>query len=434
MFAIGIGLTIFCWVVGFPIWAAFGLGGLFLMVFWQGQQLLVYPHIFFQGMDSYSLLALPFFMLSGQMMISGGAAKALFRWLESFVGHFTGGLAVAAVIACMFFGTISGSTVATMAAISSICIPMMLEKKYDKNSSLGLLAASSSLGQLIPPSIIVIVYASLTGAPIDILFFSGFFPGFILTAMLCIAAVFMFRWKGGVVAIPRASWAVRWKSTLYALPAMTIPVIILGGIYSGLMTPVEAAAVSVFVCIPVAIVYKSFNRKMMWDAMKKAAITTSMIYFILGGTILFINVMTYAEVPQMLINLVQKVNMGPTMLLMVLTCVLILLDTMMEPMPMVLLVVPLTAKMVFASGIHWITFNFLLLQYSAIAFCTPPLALALFVQAQMFHTRVEDVAKGVWPYLIILFIHMLLFLCFPEWLLWLPRLVFGARVDMPLAY
>lgn len=434
MFTIGIALTIFCWIVGFPIWAAFGLGGVFLMVVWQGQPLLTYPHIFFQGLDSYSLLALPFFMLSGQLMITGGAAKAIFRWIESFVGHYTGGLAMAAVIACMLFGTISGSTIATMAAISSICIPMMMEKKYDRNSSLGLLAASSSLGQLIPPSIIVIVFASLTGAPIDILFFAGLFPGFVLTAMFCIAALFTFRRKGGVVAVPRASWAERGRATLYVLPALTIPLVILGGIYAGIMTPVEAAAVSIFICIPVSIIYKSFSRKLIWKALKEASITTSMIYFILGGTILFINVMTYAEVPQALINIVQKTNMSPTMLLMVLTLILILLDTMMEPMPMVLLVVPLTAKLVFASGIHWITFNFLLLQYSAIAFCTPPLALALFVQAQMFHTRVEDVAKGVWPFLIVLFIHMLIFLSFPELLLWLPRLVFGARVDMPLSY
>ncbi|MCX5841733.1 MAG: TRAP transporter large permease [Deltaproteobacteria bacterium] len=254
MFTVGILLTIFCWVVGFPIWAAFGLGGIFLMVVWQGQPLLVYPHIFFQGMDSYSLLALPFFILSGQMMITGGAAKAIFRWIESFVGHFTGGLAVAAVIACMLFGTISGSTIATMAAISSICIPMMMEKKYDKNTSLGLLAASGSLGQLIPPSIIVIVFASLTGAPIDILFFAGFFPGFVLTAMLCIASVFAFRRKGGVVALPRVSWAERGRATVYALPALIIPLTILGGIYSGIMTPVEAAAVSIFICIPVSII------------------------------------------------------------------------------------------------------------------------------------------------------------------------------------
>lgn len=434
MFTAGILLTIFCWVVGFPIWAAFGLGGIFLMVFWQGQPLLVYPHIFFQGMDSYSLLALPFFMLSGQMMITGGAAKAIFRWIESFVGHLPGGLAVAAVIACMLFGTISGSTIATMAAISSICIPMMMEKRYNKNSSLGLLAASSSLGQLIPPSILVIVFASLTGAPIDILFFAGIFPGIVLTAMFCIACFFAFKRKDGVVANPRASWAERRRATLYALPALAIPLVILGGIYSGIMTPVEAAAVSVFICIPVSIIYRSFNRQLMWKAMKEASITTSMIYFILGGTILFINVMTYAEVPQALINVVQKTNMSPTMLLMVLTVILILLDTMMEPMPMLLLVVPLTSKLVFASGIHWITFNFLLLQYSAIAFCTPPLALALFVQAQMFHTRVEDVAKGVWPFLIVLFVHMLIFLWFPELLLWLPRLVFGSRVDIPLSY
>ncbi len=433
MFPGGIILTLLSWSIGFPIWIAFVIGGLFLLVFWQGQPLLTFPHIFYQGMDSYSLLALPFFLLSGQMMITGGASKALFRWIESFVGHLTGGLAIAAVVACMFFGTISGSTLATMAAIGSMAIPVMLEKGYDKKYSLGLLCASGSLGNLIPPSIFCVLFASLTGAPIDILFFAGFFPGIILTIMLCLMAFFVFKWKG-VPPLPPASWAERWKSTLNALPALAIPVVILGGIYSGIMTPVEAAATSVFITIPVAVFYRSFNLKNTLEAMKKSMITTSMIYFILGGTILFINVLTYAEVPQKLIFLVESVKPSQNLLLVIMLGLLLVLDLMMEPVPMLFLVVPLTSKVIFSSGIHWITFNFLLLQYSAVAFITPPLAMALFVMAQMFHSKIEEVARGVLPFLAVLVLHLLLFLFFPEWLLWLPKLVFGSRLDVPVTY
>jgi C4-dicarboxylate transporter DctM subunit len=433
MFPFGIVLTLLSWSIGFPIWIAFVLGGLFLLVFWQGQPILTFPHIFYQGMDSYSLLALPFFLLSGQMMITGGASKALFRWIESFVGHLTGGLAIAAVVACMLFGTISGSTLATMAAIGSMAIPVMIEKGYDKKYALGLLCASGSLGNLIPPSIFCVLFASLTGAPIDILFFAGFFPGIILTIMLSIMAYIIFKWKG-TASLPPASWAERWKSTIYALPALSIPVVILGGIYSGIMTPVEAAATSVFITIPVSIIYKSFNLKTTFDAMKKAMVTTSMIYFILGGTILFINVLTYAEVPQYLITLVEQIKLSQNQLILIMLGLLLVLDMMMEPVPMLFLVVPLTSKVIFGSGIHWITFNFMLLQYSAIAFITPPIAMALFVMSQMFHARIEDVTKGVLPFLAVLIIHIFIFLFFPEFLLWLPRLVFGPRADIPVTF
>ena len=433
MFLTGILCTITTWVIGFPIWMAFTLGGLFLIVFWQGQALTAFPQIFFQGMESYSLLALPFFLLSGQMMITGGASRALFRWIESFIGHLPGGLAVAGIVACMFFGTISGSTVATALAISSMAIPIMWEKGYDKKYSLGLFAASGSLGNLIPPSITCILFASLTGAPVDILFFAGFFPGIILTIMLSVMAVVVFKWKKTPI-VPAASWGERWRSTLYALPALGIPVVILGGIYSGMMTPVEAAAASVFVTIPVALIYKSFSFKNMVEAMKKAMITTSMIYFILGGTTVFVNILTYAEVPQKLITLVTEYQLTQTQLIIFMLVLLAILDVFMEPVPMLFLVVPITSKVIFSSGIHWITFNFMLLQYGAVMFCTPPLAMALFAIAQFFKTRIEDVAKGVLPFLAVLVIHLILFCLFPEWLMWLPRLVFGSRVDVPVVY
>ena len=433
MFFAGIFCTIASWGIGFPIWMAFSIGGLFLVFFWQGQPLTAFPQIFFQGLSSYDLLALPFFLLSGQMMISGGVSKALFRWIESFVGHLPGGLAVSAVLACAFFSTISGSNVATMAAIGSMAIPVMVEKGYDKIYSLGLLAASSSLGNIIPPGISPILFSSLTGAPVDILFFSGFFPGIILAVMLCGMAVFIFKRKKTPV-LPRASWGDRWRSTLYAIPAIIIPVVILGGIYGGLMTPVESAAVSIFITFPVAAFYKSLNVKAMLEAMRKATVTTSMVYFILGGTAVFVNVLTYAEVPQKLIHLVEVYQLSQNELILVLLGILFFLDLVMEPVPMLFLVVPLTQKAVFTSGIHWITYNFMLMQYSAVMFCTPPLALALFVMAQMFNTRIEDVTKGVWPFLAVLVIHMVLFCFFPEWLMWLPRLVFGSRVDIPVVY
>jgi len=431
MLITGVILTIFGWAIGFPIWIAFAVGGLFLLLFMQGQPLITFPHIFYQGMDSYSLLALPFFLLSGQLMIEGGASRALFRWVESFVGHLTGGLAMAMILACMFFGTISGSTLATIAAIGSMSIPIMVEKGYNKNYSLGLLCCAGSLGNLIPPSIFAVLFGSLTGAPIEILFFSGFFPGFLLTAFLCVAAYWIFK-RENTPKMPRADAAERWKSSLNAIPAMLIPVVILGGIYSGIMTPVEAAAVSIFVTIPVSIYYKSFTIKNTFTALKKAAITTSMIYFILGGTILFINVLTYAEVPQYLINLVQEMNLGQYQLTIVMLVLLFFLDMMMEPTPMLFLVVPLMSKAAFATGMHWITLNFMLLQYSAVAFITPPLAMGVFVTCQMFKAKVEDVTKGTLPFFIILVIHLLLFLFLPDLLLWLPRLVYGEKIDMQL--
>ena len=427
----GIFLTLVTFITGFPIWLVFVTGGTFLLIFWQGQALINAPHIFFQGMESYSLLALPFFLISGQMMITGGASKALFRWIESFVGHIPGGLAIAAIFACMFFGTISGSTLATMAAIGSMAIPVMLEKGYNKKYCLGLLAVAGCLGNLIPPSISCIVFSSLTGAPIDILFFAGIFPGIVLTIMLCIAAVIVFKRKNVTVLQP-ASWPERFKSTLYALPALSIPVIILGGIYSGIMTPVEAASVSIFVSVPVAFFYRSFNLKNALEAMKKAMITTAMIYFILGGTTIFVNVLIFAEIPQQLIQVVQGYNLTPTALMLIMLAILMVLDIAMEPVPMMFLVIPLTSKVIFGSGIHWITFNFLLMQFGAVMFCTPPLAMAVFVMSQMFKARIEDVTRGVLPFLAVLLIHLILFTFFPELLLWLPRLVFGARVDLPV--
>jgi C4-dicarboxylate transporter, DctM subunit len=431
MLAGGILLLFLMWAGSFPIWIAFALGGLFILIFSQGQGLIYIPHVFFQGLESYSLLALPLFLLSGQLMIKSGASKALFRWVESFTGHIRGGLAIAAVVACMLFGTISGSTLATMAAIGSMVIPIMTESGYDKKYSLGLLAVAGCLGNLIPPSVGCILFSSLTGAPIDILFFAGVFPGVILTIMLSIAAFFIFR---KTPVLPHASWAERWKRTIQALPAFSIPLVILGGIYSGIMTPVEAAALSVFMNIPVFIAYKSFNWKNTFEAMRQAMTTTAMIYFILGGINIFVNSLISAEIPQKLILLISQYQLGANQLLLVMIMLLMFLDLFLEPVPMLFLVVPLTSKVIFGAGIHWITYNFLLMQYSAVMFCTPPLAMALFVLAQMFNSRIEDVTKGVWPFLAVLVIHFLIFSFFPEWLLWLPRLFFGSRVDVPLNF
>ena len=159
-----------------------------------------------------------------------------------------------------------------------------------------------------------------------------------------------------------------------------------------------------------------------------------MVYFILGGTTVFVNILTFAEVPQKLIHLVETYQLGPTHLILVMLAILAVLDVMMEPVPMLFLVVPITSKAIFTAGIHWITFNFLLLQYSAVMFCTPPLAMSLFALAQHFKVRIEDVTKGVIPFLIVLYLHLIIFLFFPEWLLWLPRLVFGNRVDLPVQF
>ena len=419
-------------IIGFPIWIVFSVGGLIILLFSSAQALSTFPQAFFQAMESYSLLAVPFFLLAGQLMARSGASSALYQWMDKMVGHLPGGLAMAAVFSCMFFGTISGSTLATMAAIGSMAIPTMLEKGYDKKMSVALLAASGGLGNLIPPSIGCVLFGSLTGAPIEKLFVAGIVPGITLAFFLVITVGLICRIKGYGIK-PPASWKDRWESTLKALPALSVPVVVLGGIYGGMMTPVEAAGVACVWSLPVAAIYKSLSWKQIWEALSRAITTSTMIYFILGGCVFFVHMLTYVEVPQKLINFITAANLSQNMLLLLMFLLLFFLGMIMEPVPILFLVVPLTASVVLQSGIHYMTFNFLMIATGSIGFCTPPVAMALFVMSEMFHVRIETLARAIVPFLIVLVIHCLFFIFFPKLILWLPELIWGEAIYLPLS-
>ena len=376
------------------------------------------------GTDSFPIMAIPFFVFAGELMGGGGISKRLLDVANVFFGRIRGGLAIVTVVVCMFFAAISGSGPATVAAVGGMVVPTMLEKGYDKKFVLALIAAAGSIGVIIPPSIPMVVYSVTVNSSVSSLFLAGFIPGILIGLVLIAYSYFYARsagYKGDTepFSIGRALrevWRGKW--------ALLSPVIILGGIYGGIFTPTEAAAVSVVYSLIIGLfVHKELNFKQMLDVTKRACETTATILVVIGCATGFSKVLTLGRIPTTVATLLTTMTDSKVLILLLINLLLLLVGCFMETVCAIMILAPILFPVVTALGVDPVHFGIIMVTNLAIGFITPPLGVNLFVASRVGKTTLDVVIKGIIPILVQMIATLKLITYVPAISMFLPNLL-----------
>ena len=376
------------------------------------------------GTDSFPIMAIPFFVFAGELMGGGGISKRLLDVANVFFGRIRGGLAIVTVVVCMFFAAISGSGPATVAAVGGMVVPTMLEKGYDKKFVLALIAAAGSIGVIIPPSIPMVVYSVTVNSSVSSLFLAGFIPGILIGLVLIAYSYFYARsagYKGDTepFSIGRALrevWRGKW--------ALLSPVIILGGIYGGIFTPTEAAAVSVVYSLIIGLfVHRELNFRDMLEVTKRSCETTATILVVIGCATGFSKVLTLGRIPTTVATLLTTMTDSKVLILLLINLLLLLVGCFMETVCAIMILAPILFPVVTALGVDPVHFGIIMVTNLAIGFITPPLGVNLFVASRVGKTTLDVVIKGSIPFLVLMIATLMLITYVPAISMFLPNLL-----------
>lgn len=393
-----------------PIGISLGMSSL-ITIFASG---VVQPTYLAQGLvtgaDSFSLMAVPFFVLAGELMATGGISRRLLNIADAFLGRKYGGLALVTVVACMFFAAISGSGPATVAAIGGLTIPSMLKQGYDKPFAGAISAAAGSIGVIIPPSIPMVMYCVATGVSVGAMFMGGVIPGILIGISLCVySSLYSKKHKYINAEAAPFSWGNVGRSLADGIWALLVPVIILGGIYGGIFTPTEAAAVAVAYGLIVGLfVYRDLKAKDLYRIFGSAALTTATIMVILGTATTFGRILTLERIPTMIADFFESVAKGPIMLLILINILLLIVGCFMETNAAIIILAPIFLPIVESMGINPVHFGIVMVVNLAIGFVTPPLGVNLFVSCNVANAKLEEICKGILPILGVMIVDLLL--------------------------
>ena len=377
------------------------------------------------GADSFSLMAVPFFVLAGELMATGGISRRLLNIADAFLGRKSGGLALVTVVACMFFAAISGSGPATVAAIGGLTIPSMLKQGYDKPFAGAISAAAGSIGVIIPPSIPMVMYCVATGVSVGAMFMGGVIPGILIGISLCVySSLYSKKHKYINAEAAPFSWGNVGRSLVDGIWALLVPVIILGGIYGGIFTPTEAAAVAVAYGLIVGLfVYRDLKAKDLYRIFGSAALTTATIMVILGTATTFGRILTLERIPTMIADFFESVAKGPIMLLILINILLLIVGCFMETNAAIIILAPIFLPIVESMGINPVHFGIVMVVNLAIGFVTPPLGVNLFVSCNVANAKLEEICKGILPILGVMILDLLLITYIEPLSMFLPALL-----------
>lgn len=408
-----------------PIGISLGMSSL-ITIFASG---VVQPTYLAQGLvtgaDSFSLMAVPFFVLAGELMATGGISRRLLNIADAFLGRKYGGLALVTVVACMFFAAISGSGPATVAAIGGLTIPSMLKQGYDKPFAGAISAAAGSIGVIIPPSIPMVMYCVATGVSVGAMFMGGVIPGILIGISLCVySSLYSKKHKYINAEAAPFSWGNVGRSLVDGIWALLVPVIILGGIYGGIFTPTEAAAVAVAYGLIVGLfVYRDLKAKDLYRIFGSAALTTATIMVILGTATTFGRILTLERIPTMIADFFESVAKGPIMLLILINILLMIVGCFMETNAAIIILAPIFLPIVESMGINPVHFGIVMVVNLAIGFVTPPLGVNLFVSCNVANAKLEEICKGILPILGVMILDLLLITYIEPLSMFLPALL-----------
>ena len=401
---------------------AFSLGSLGLgMLLGGGFSPLMAPQAILSTLDGFILLAVPLFLLMSNILLYGGCGRDLYAAVQAWVGHWPGGLAIATIISCGIFAAISGVSVATAATIGVVAIPEMIERGYNKKFVYGLLAAGGTLGILIPPSLPMIVYGFITEESVISLFLAGIGPGLFLIALFIVYSIIYAHLFGGYTPSEKATWDVRVKTSIKVAPTIALASLILGGIYTGIFTPTEAAAVGFSLAIILTVVLmRSLSFKDFKRAVFEAMITTAAILIIIAGAKIFGKAITLYRIPQDISYLIQTYVDSKTLFVIVVCVVLVTMGLVFETLSMVLIMVPVLLPAAMGMGIDPIWFGIFMVVMVECALITPPVGLNLYVIQSVSGAPLGDVAKGVLPFLFLMIFTVAVMYVWSDLVLYIP--------------
>ena len=408
---------------GVPIAFALGLASAGGMVYHGGFKLVLVVQRMFTAMDSFSLMAIPFFMLAGSLMDGGGISRRIVNFANVFVGWITGGLAMVGVLGSMIFASVSGSAVATTAAMGTVLIPSMEEKKYDRGFSAAVIAASGTIGPIIPPSIPMVIYGSITGASIGALFVGGYIPG-IMIGLAFMTVVYIISKKRGFPKSPVGTRQEAVRSLTDGSLALLMPFIIIGGILMGIFTPTESGAVAcVYAFVVGRFVYKELSLAAFFNTLRESLIMTTMIMFLVAVASIFSWLLTAESIPRILAEFFLSISDNPMVILMMINIMLLILGTFMDCIPAIILVVPVLMPLLQQVGIDFIHFGVVMVVNLGIGLLTPPVGTCLFVASRIAKLSIVDIVKDLWPLLVAMFIVLMIITYIPQTITWLPSVL-----------
>ncbi len=424
LFLIIVGILLFAIFIGIPIGYALGILGLISALLIGDINTLVITQRLFTGVDSFPLMAIPFFMLAGRIMSTGKTSKVLVDFAYCLVGTITGGLNIVAIIGSMFFAALSGSAVATASAIGGILLPSLKEKKYDENVSAALIASASVVGPIIPPSIPMIVYGVVSGASIGTLFIAGILPGIMIGIFLILASYFMAKKRQYPVGEDKYTSNEVFRRFIKALPALLMPVIVLGGIYSGVFTPTEAAVIAcVYGLIIEAIFYRSLSIKELPGVFAHSAMDAALILFVIATASGFSWVLTSAQIPLLVSNSILSISDNPTVLLLLVNIILLITGTIMDTNVAVLILTPILVPILVNVGVDIIHIGIIIVVNLCIGLITPPVGMCLYVAANVSRVPVEKIIKASIPFLVVELVALFLITYIPQISLFIPTIL-----------
>lgn len=374
------------------------------------------------GLNSFPLLAVPLFIMTGYLSNAAGLADRLFRFLMSLLGRVPGSLGYVNVGSSLMFSWMSGAAIADAAALGSVLVPAMRKRGYDEHFALGLTAAASMLGPIMPPSIPAIIYAVTAGVSVGALFFAGVLPALVLAAVLCVYVFFYVRRRGVVGRDLDESGGVL-AATRGALPVLVTPVIILGGILGGVFTPTEAAAAAVMYVLVLSLCYRSLSLPGLYDVLLQTARTTGSIMLIVSAASLFGWVIAREQGPQMLADMLLDITDNPYVFLVLINAALLVIGMVLEPVAALLITVPVLLPVAAQFGIDPVHLGVVMILNLVIGLLSPPVGLVLYVMSSVTGASVQQVMRGVLPFLLPLAVTLLIVTFVPAVSLWLPQLL-----------
>ena len=405
---------------GLPVAFSLGVLGLGMLVI-GGFSPLMAPQAILSTLDGFILLAVPLFLLMSNILLRGGCGKDLFSAVQAWVGHWPGGLAVATIVSCGIFAAISGVSVATAATIGVVAIPEMIKRGYNKNFVYGLLAAGGTLGILIPPSLPMIVYGFVTEESVISLFLAGIGPGIFLISLFIIFSIIYSKFFGGYKRVRAASWEERKKYSIKVLPTLILAILILGGIYTGVFTPTEAAAVGFSLALFLTVI---LLRSLSFDDFKKALfesmVTTAAILVIIAGAKIFGKAIALYRIPQDISMFIEATIQSKAVFMITVCLILVAMGLVFETLSMVLIMVPVLLPAAMSMGVDPIWFGIFMVIMVECALITPPVGLNLYVIQSVAKTQLGEVAKGVIPFLAMMIFTVYIMYIWPDLALYIP--------------
>ncbi len=377
----------------------------------------------FTGIEKFEIMAIPFFILAGNFLTHGGVAKRMIRFASDMVGHFYGGLGLAGVVACALFAAVSGSSPATVVAIGSILLPAMVKAGFPNRFGAGIITTSGALGILIPPSIVMVMYSVSTNTSVGALFMAGVVPGLMLATMLGLTTWYLAR-KNDYPRLPKASFVQRMKSFKESIWGLLLIVVVMGGIYTGIFTPTEAAAISAVYAFTIAVfVYKDMGLKDVPRVLLSSANMSAMLLYIITNAVLFSFLMTHENIPQAMAEWLLGNGLGVITFLLFVNIILLVAGNFMEPSSIVLIFSPILFPVAMKLGIDPVHFGIMMVVNMEVGMCHPPVGLNLYVASGITKMGITELTVAVWPWLLTMLVFLIVVTYWPGLSLWLPRAI-----------